>query len=148
MITSKNKKIPFLPGLGALPKKEKKALSKAFDLRTIDWNKGTITPLLYKETILGGFSMGAVEACEYALKHKVDTLVLCSLTPGIESLTAIKANRVLFFVGEKETWVKSEVMRLTKTLKCEWQVITIPTCDHQMNKKYIGLVLDVVSLFG
>lgn len=147
MFTTKNKRIPFLPGLGNMPKKVRDTLARHFDVRRIDWNKGTITPPLYKETIIGGFSMGAVEACEYATKHKVDTLVLCSLTPGIESLREIKAKHVFFFVGDKETWVKYETMRVAKTLTCEWQVIIVPKCDHQMTNKYIELVLDVVSLF-
>lgn len=137
--------------MGELPQKERDTLSKSFDVREINWNKGTITPPLYKETILAGFSMGAVRACEYATKHKVDTLVLCSMTPGIESLRAVKAKQIVFVVGGKEDWVRRDMIRLsdqlTKDRQCSWDFHIIPKCDHRMNKAYIKRVLDIVTQY-
>ncbi len=135
------KKIPLIQGFGEYAFYKKK-LGKYFDVRRVNWNTSTITPPLKGEKILAGFSMGAIEACEYARKHVVDTLILCSMTPGTETLKGIKARSVQFIVGEKEKWVLHDILRVAKTLSVPWGVSTIKNCGHEMTREYIKKVLD------
>ena len=90
MKNSKNKKIVFIPGLGERAKHYKN-LSNYMKVFDIDWNKIRL-PKGKIDTIVG-FSMGAALACEYAEDHKINNLVLCSLTPSIDTLEGLKAKK-------------------------------------------------------
>ncbi len=135
-------KINFIPGLGEKPK-EYKALSKYLNIVDIDWNNGKVR--FGKVDTLIGFSMGAVIACEYSTKHKLKNLILCSLTPGAESLNMVKADNIIFLVGEKEKWVLKEINRVRKTLKCKNSVIVVPGSDHKITGKYQEELLQIIQ---
>lgn len=119
---------------------------KGFTVPHIDWNTGRITPKLHKPEVLVGFSMGAVLACEYAIMQKVDHLILCSITTGIETLKKVKANKVTFLVGEKEEWVYKDIMRIMNTLpnECIVDVHVIPGEDHKITEKYRKKIISLV----
>src|SRR3990167_6967865 len=130
-----SKKIPFLYGLGQ-NKSQYKELSKFCDVKKINWNNGSLAKLkLGKPDTLIGFSLGAMLACMHAEKYHVKTLILCSPTPD-ETLKNIKADKVIFLVGEKEFWVRENILRLSKTLECSWSLIVIPNGDHQIKGEY------------
>src|SRR3990167_5098493 len=127
-----SKKIPFLYGLGQ-NKSQYKELSKFCDVKKIDWNNGSLAKLkLGKPDTLIGFSLGAIVACDHAVKHHVKTLILCSMTTGVETLNNIKADKVIFLVGEKEEWIIKDNQRVAKTLKCEWEFKVIPNTNHKI----------------
>ncbi len=141
----KNNKVQFLPGLGEKPKEYKRLLNY-LDTLDVDWNTGKITPTIKKSDILVGFSMGAFLACEYALKHKITTLILCSPTPGAETLKDIKTNNVIFLVGSKEKWVIKDIQRIRKTLKSNSQVIIVPDAGHKIVGKYQQRLIEVLNM--
>lgn len=144
MKNTKDKRIQFLPGLGEKPR-EYKRLSKYLKTLDVDWNTGKITPPIKKTDVLIGFSMGAVLACEYALKYKVKTLILCSLTPMVESLKKVKADQIIFMVGEKEKWVIKNIERVSKTLTCKKSIIVVPKADHRITGAYQKKLLDIIK---
>ena len=136
-------KINFIPGFPEQPSRYK-ALSKHLNVLKIDWNN----PRLHFEKgqeVLAGFSFGGILALEYALKKKVGTLVLCSLTPSIETLEKVKANKVIFLVGEKEKWCLENVRRVSKTLKCNYSIIVVPGADHKIVGDYKEKLLEVLA---
>ena len=138
-----NSKPTFLYGLGY--KSEYKSLFKYFNVPKINWNNGKITPPIGKVKILVGFSMGAILACEHAINNKVSKLVLCSMTTGVETLEKVKADEVIFIVGEKEKWVIKDTKRVAKTLRCKWKLITVPNGDHEMDNSYRDTILGSVK---
>lgn len=145
MKKTKNKeKIQFLPGLGEKPR-HYKHLSKYLKVLDVDWNTGQIKPAIRRADIITGFSMGAVLVCEYATKHKVKTLILCSLTPGAETLKRVQAEEVIFLVGEKEKWVLKEVKRVRKTLKCRNSIVVITGADHKITGKYKSRLIEIIN---
>lgn len=89
--------------------------------------------------------MGGWVACEYALKHKIKHLILCSMTPGVETLEKIKADKITFLIGEKETWVIEDTKRLLKTVKDRANIIIVPNGDHKIDKNYKKYILDSVN---
>jgi alpha/beta superfamily hydrolase len=138
----KNKKIVFIPGLGERAK-DYVSFPKNIKIYNIDWNKirlprGKIDALI-------GFSMGAALACEYAEEHEIDTLVLCSLTPCIDTLEGLKAKEVIFILGEKEKWAHENNTRLAKTLKCKHRIIVIPKADHKIIENYKKKLIEIVN---
>lgn len=139
-----SKKIQFIPGLGEKPW-EYKNLSKYLDILDIDWNTGRTKTCIKKTNILSGFSMGAALACEYTLKNKVKNLILCSLTPGEETLKEVNADNVVFLVGEKEKWVLKEIKRVRKTLLCKSSIVVIPKADHKIIGKYQEELIKIVN---
>ncbi len=143
MKTIEDTRIQFLPGLGEKPK-EYKRLSKYLKILDINWNTGKITPPIEKTDILIGFSMGAILACEYALKHKVKNLILCSMTTGVESLEKVKANNIIFLVGEKEKWVIKDTLRISAPLKNK-EIHVIPNGDHKIEKNYQKKLLEIID---
>lgn len=136
------KKIVFIPGLGERAKNYKH-LSKYMKVYDIDWNKIRL-PRGKIDTLIG-FSMGAALACEYAEIHKINILILCSLTPAIETFETLKAKEVIFIVGEKEKWAYKNNIRVAKTLKCKWKMIVVPRADHKITKEYKKAILDCIS---
>jgi alpha/beta superfamily hydrolase len=138
----KNKKIVFIPGLGERAKHYKN-LSNYMKVFDIDWNKIRL-PKGKIDTMVG-FSMGAALACEYAEDHKINNLVLCSLTPSIDTLEGLKAKKIIFIVGKKEKWAYKNNMRLSKTLKCESKIIVVPGADHKITGNYRKKLLEVVD---
>ncbi len=138
----KNKKIVFIPGLGERAK-DYNHLSKYMKVYDVDWNK--IRLPRGKIDILIGFSMGAVLACEYAEDHKIDTVILCSLTPCIDTLERLKAKEIIFVVGEKEKWAYKNNLKLIKTIKCKRRIIIVPKADHRINKDYKKVLLDILE---
>lgn len=137
-------KIQFLPGLTEKPKNYR-GLSKYFNILDVDWNTGKIKPKIRKTDVLAGFSMGAIYACEYASKHKVKTLILCSLTPGAETLKNVMADNVIFLVGEKEKWVLKEIKRVKKTIKAKSRILVIPGVDHKISGDYKKTLINVAK---
>jgi predicted esterase len=146
MKTAENKRIQFLPGLGEKPK-EYQRLSKYLKILDVDWNTGKITPPIKKTDILVGFSMGAILACEYALKHKVKNLILCSMTTGVESLEKVKANQIIFLIGEKEKWVIKDTLRISEPLKNK-EIYIIPNGDHKIDKNYQKKLIEIIDEFS
>jgi len=138
-----NKKVTFLYGLGE--KSEYKPLFKYFRIPKIDWNKSTIKPEIGKVDTLIGFSMGAVLACEHAVDSKVKTLILCSMTTGVETIDDVKADRIIFIIGEKEKWVIKDTKRLVKDLKCDYEIIIVPKADHWIMGNYKRKLLETVN---
>ena len=138
-----SKKILFVPGLGEKPNHYKK-LSKRFNVLNIDWNKPTLK-LNHHPKILIAFSFGGILVLEYSLKKKVDTLILCSLTPSIETLKKVKARKVVFLVGEKEKWELKNIRRVAKTLKCENSIIVISGAGHKLAGNYEKKLIDIIS---
>lgn len=138
----KNKKIVFIPGLGERAR-DYEHLSKYMKIYDIDWNK--IRLPRGKINILVGFSMGAALACEYAENHKIDTIILCSLTPCIETLETLKAKEIIFIVGEKEKWAYKNNLRAAKTIKCKWKIVVVPKANHKINKDYKKALLEVIK---
>ena len=142
MNNSKNKKIVFIPGLGERAK-DYINFPKCIKIHDIDWNK--IKLPRGRIDILIGFSMGAALACEYAEDHKVNTLILCSLTPNINTLKGLKAREVIFIIGEKEKWAYKNNRRLAKTLRCKWRIIVVPKADHKIVGNYRKKLLEVIK---
>lgn len=138
-----NKKIQFLPGLGEKPK-EYKQLSKHLNILNVDWNTGKIIPPIKKCDVLVGFSMGAIGVCEYALKHRVKTLILCSMTTGVESLKKVKADKIIFLVGEKEKWTIKDMLRISKPLKNK-EIHIIKKGDHKIDKNYQKKLMEIIT---
>lgn len=138
-----NKKINFIPGLGEQPS-DYKALSSYLNIIKINWNNIKIN--VGRVDTLAGFSMGAVLACDYALKQKVKTLILCSMTPGAETLKDVRADKIIFIVGEKEKWVIKDIKRSAKTLPHKnFQIIVVPKADHKITGIYRKKLLEVVN---
>jgi len=134
----KNNKKIFFCGLGEQPSAYK-LLSKYLNIISIDWNKIRLPK--FKVNTAVGFSMGAILACEYALKRKVKNLILCSMTTGVETLNKVKADNIIFIVGEKEKWVQKDTERLTRDLKNTWQIIVVPKAGHKIDRNYTKLLL-------
>lgn len=132
----------FIPGLGERAK-HYPTLAKHIDVYNIDWNHIRIPRGQHK--VVAGFSLGACFACEYAITNKVDTLILCSMTPGIQTLEKVKAKRVIFLIGEKEQWALQDFKRLTKTLKCPWQIMIIKKGDHRISGEYLKQLIETVA---
>jgi len=141
MNDSKNKKIVFIPGLGERAK-DYNSLSAHMKVFNIDWNK--IRLPRGRIDILVGFSMGAALACEYAEEHKVDTIILCSLTPSIDTLRGLKVKKAFFILGEKEKWAYKNNARLSKTLKCRSEIIVIPGAGHKIVGNYRKKLLETL----
>ena len=139
----KNNKIIFLYGLGE--RKEYKNLFNNFIVPKIDWNKCTVTPKIGNVDTLVSFSLGALFACQHTEKHKVKTLILCSITPGAETLENVKAGKVIFLAGKKEKWVIKEIKRVAKTLRCDWQIHIIPKAIHKITGNYRKKLLEIVN---
>ena len=104
-----------------------------------------MTPRIQSTDIIIGFSFGAILACEYTIKHKIKTLILCSLSPGAETLVDIKADNVIFLAGEKEKWVLKNIRRLSKTLKCKKSIIIIPKASHKIVGEYQKKLLEIIN---
>ncbi len=140
----KIKKINFIPGLGE-KLKDYGVLSKYLNIVDVDWNDGKIK--IGKVDILAGFSMGAVLACEYSIKHKLKILILCSTTPGAETLKKVKADKVIFMAGEKEKWLIKDIKRISKTLpkKTIREIIIIPKADHKITGNYLKELLSTLK---
>lgn len=138
----KNKKIVFIPGLGERAK-DYSRLFKYMKVYDIDWNKIRLPK--GKIDVLVGFSMGASLACEYAEKNKIDTVILCSLTPCIDTLGGLRARKIIFIVGEKEKWAHKNNLRLAKTLKGKWQMIVVKGAGHKINLEYQKKLLENIN---
>ena len=89
--------------------------------------------------------MGAALACEYAEDHKIDTIILCSLTPCIDTLKRLKTKEVIFIMGEKEKWAHENNVRLTKTLKCKNKIIVVPKSGHKIDANYRATLLNTIE---
>ena len=122
----------FLYGLGD-KQSDYKSLSKHFYIPKINWNTVKIEKMPKEVGVLAGFSMGACLAIDYAMKHRVKKLVLCSLPPGIESLENIKAGEIVFMAGEKEKWVIEDMARLRTKNQL---IISVRDTGHKINKAY------------
>lgn len=140
----KNKPV-FLYGLGE-KKSNYKSLESHFTIPKIDWNTGKILPVINKKAdTLIGFSLGGTLACQHALKHRIKNLILCSLTPGAETLERVNAGRVIFLVGEQEKWVLKDLKRMKKTLRCQSLIIIVPNAGHSLKGRYRQKLLEVVK---
>ena len=137
----KNKKINFIPGLGEKPS-DYKALSKYLNIIDVDWNN--CKTKIGKVDTLIGFSLGAVLAVIHAEKSKVETLILCSLTP-LENLKDVKANEIIFIVGSKEKFCLENIRRVYKTLKCKKRIIIIPKAGHRITGEYREKLLELIK---
>lgn len=135
----------FIPGLSEQAKNYKNFM-KYLNVFDIDWNN----PRYYfgKQKVIIGFSMGAILACIHAFKGSVDTLVLCSMTPGAESLKGIKVKKVIFIAGAKEKWIiKYFKSHLSKTIskKIKKEIIIVPNEGHRIKGKYAKVLFEVLK---
>ena len=135
-------KITFLYGLGQ--RKEYRHLFKYFTVPKIDWNKGTITPKIGKVDTLIGFSMGCMLAIMHAEKYKVKHLILCSPSPGEESLSKVRASRITFLVGEKETYVLQDLLRISNSTNALVDLVVIKNGTHNINNGYLNKLLELI----
>jgi alpha/beta superfamily hydrolase len=142
MGNSKNKKIVFIPGIGERVK-DYDNFPKNIKVYNIDWNKIRL-PKGKIDTLIG-FSMGAALACEYAEEHEINTVVLCSLTPCIDTLEGLKTKEVIFVLGEKEKWAHKNNVRLAKTLKCKYKIVVVPKADHKITGNYKKKLVDMIN---
>lgn len=138
----KHNKPIFFCGLGEKPKNYK-FLSKYFEIINIDWNKIKLPK--FKADVAIGFSMGAALACEYAEEHEINTIILCSLTPCIDTLEGLKAKEVIFILGEKEKWAYKNNIRLAKTLICKYRIILIPKAGHKIDANYRATLFNTLE---
>jgi alpha/beta superfamily hydrolase len=116
---------------------------KNFEVIDIDWNDIKL-PKINTDVAIG-FSFGAIIACEYALKHRVKHLILCSLTPGNDTLKNIKADRITFIAGSKETWIIEDSKRLLKTAKCKVDFKIVLNANHKISGDYKKKLLEIVK---
>jgi alpha/beta superfamily hydrolase len=137
-------KIKFLHGLG--DRTQYKSLFKYFNVLDIDWNKGNLSKLrLGKQDVLIGFSLGCDIALMHAEKYKVKVLILCSMSPGTESLKNVKADKIIFMAGDKEKWLIKDIRRVLKTFKNKSEVVIVPEANHKIDKKYLKMLLEVID---
>lgn len=128
-MTKLNKKPLFIPGLGER-KKDYKHLNKTFDVMKIDWNNIRLPKQRY-ETVVA-FSLGTLLAIEYAAKHKVKKLILCSMPAFIFDERKLKADKIIYMKGEKETNVQPAD-------------IEVKGAGHKINKAYLRELLLAVK---
>jgi len=119
-----------------------KSIEKYVDIVSIDWNNIEINRL--KADTVIGFSFGGILACEYALKYKVKTLILCSMTTGVETLSSLNVDKIIFIVGEKEKWVIKDIHRLRRGLNCPSQIFIVHGADHKLIGKYRSELLKLI----
>jgi len=122
-----------------------KSLSKYLDIVPINWNK--IKLPTKKVSIVAGFSIGATLACDYAMKNRVKTLILCSMTPGVESLNVVKADKIIFLVGEKEDWVIKDTRRLMKKLAIPHEIKIVKKAGHKIDANYRTTLFNIIKRF-
>lgn len=129
----------FYPGLGET-KKNYKTLAKHMIVADIDWNTGKVTSSKNCD-VVASFSLGNIFSLDVALKRKLKKLILCSPTP-FESLGNHKAEKVIFIVGEKETFLQ----KLYKPM-CGKNVsmIIVPGADHKIDAHYQRILLEVIQ---
>ncbi|MDP2651468.1 MAG: hypothetical protein Q8O98_02650 [bacterium] len=131
-------KVNFYYGLGDKASNYK-ALSKWMHIVAIDWN----SPERVKSPkcdIAVGFSMGCYLAMDYAEKHHVRKLILCSLPPT-EKMFKNKADEVIFLVGSKEKYLLKHIRKIIKKHK----VYIIKGAGHKINAVYRKKLLDIVK---
>lgn len=138
----KKRKISFVPGFPEKPS-DHKVLSRYLNVVKVDWNNPKLH--LTKQKILAAFSFGGILALKYALRNKVETLVLCSLTPAIETLKKVKVDKVIFMVGGKEKWCLRHIRQVSKTLKCDYSIIIVPGEGHKIVGNYRKKLLEVIG---
>ena len=63
------------------------------------------------------------------------------MTTGVESLKDVKADKIIFLIGEKEKWVIKDTKRLLKTVKNRAKIIVIPKADHKIDNNYKNVLL-------
>lgn len=129
----------FLHGLG--DRKEYSKLLPYFSIPKIDWNKSVIKPPIKKPQTIFAHSLGCMLAIMHAEKHKVKTLVLCSPTPGEETLSKVKADTIIFIVGENEHWVRTDISRLSQTFTGNIISVVIPNTKHTITNRYLKTIL-------
>lgn len=127
----------FIPGLG-----EQASKYKDLPVVPIDWNNIKLPKT--KANIVAGFSFGAILACEYAIKTKVDLLVLCSMTPGVETLKKVRAKQIIFLVGDQETWLIKDAKRLKETAKNS-RIRIVPNTGHRVSSTYKKILKDLIN---
>ena len=139
-----NKKIKIIIGLGQ-KRKHYHSLSKHLNIREVDWNNGSLSKMrLGRPKILIGFSLGCMVAIMHAEKYRVKTLILCSPSPE-ETLLRVKADQVIFLVGEKENWCLKEIKRMSRTLRCRYSIIVIRGANHRITGDYQKKLVEVIQ---
>ena len=134
-------KIIFYPGLGEKPSNYK-AFSKLVTVADIDWNTGKYIPKVTNADIVISFSLGINYALDYASKHKVKKLILCSPAP-FETLKGIKVPEIILMAGEKEKFLIENNLRLWKNWhnKKSIKLVTIPKIGHKITPKYLKVII-------
>lgn len=137
-------KVKIIIGLGQKAS-EYRSLSKYLDIVQPDWNNGSLSKMkLGRPEILVGFSLGCMIATMHSEKVKVKTLVLCSPSPD-ETLSKVKADKIVFIYGQKESFIKENIKRISKTFKGKIEIIEVPESGHNIDKKYQKVLLSVLS---
>ena len=137
-------KVKIIIGLGQKAS-EYRSLSKYLEVVQPDWNNGSLSKMkLGKPEVLVGFSLGCMIATMHAEKYKTKTLILCSPTPD-ETLKNVKADKVVFIVGEKESFVLENVKRMAVSLKCKWSIVIAEKSGHKIDKNYQKILINILQ---
>lgn len=138
----KKNKTLFIPGLSEQANNYR-SFSNYMKVYDIDWNNIKYPRGKYNTII--GFSWGAIIACIYGMKHPIKTLILCDMTTGVETLKDVKADEVIFIIGEKGKWAIKDTRRVAKTLKCKWKMIIVPNGEHKIDKNYQKILFNTLD---
>ncbi|MBI2087100.1 MAG: hypothetical protein HYT69_02960 [Candidatus Zambryskibacteria bacterium] len=131
-------KVNFYYGLGD-KLSDYKALSKWMHIVSIDWNR----PERVKSPkcdIAVGFSMGCYLAMDYAERHHVKKLILCSLPPT-EKIFKNKADKIIFLMGSKEKYLLKHIRKVSS----KKDMYVINGAGHRINANYRKRLLKIIK---
>lgn len=64
---------------------------------------------------------------------------------NLKSLKKVKADKIIFLIGEKEKWVIKDTKRVLETVKNRAKIIVIPKADHKITGDYRKKLIEVVG---
>ncbi|MBI2003616.1 MAG: alpha/beta hydrolase [Parcubacteria group bacterium] len=128
----------IIPGLG----EKKHNLPKYIKYLRLSIDDVLNLPKLPKDSVLVGFSIGAIIAYLIALKHPVKKLILCSPSPIIVKYKKPKGE-IYVLSGNKEM---TQMKRYAKTLarKLGGTFVKVNS-SHKLTKTYIKTILKIAS---
>jgi predicted esterase len=126
----------FINGLG---QKVKLNGFKVLDVSIDDiWN----LPRIPDDSVLVGFSIGAIIAYLIALRQPLKQLILCSPSPIIEKYKIPKCKISIIVGSNEESYMIKNANLLAKRLDAKFYKIP---ARHRLTKKYIGCIKRVAS---
>lgn len=158
-----NKKIYIIPGWQETCRRKqyqklKQALKqKGYNviLKNIDWNQKLSKQIfeIEKESILFGFSMGAILAYLIAQKYKCKLVILASMTPMRHFKGGDQENILIDVIGKEivldikkhlESKIKTKKVLMYGDKENEKADVVIKNTDHQISDNYIKEILKIV----